>query len=186
MTTTDDGVRHTTHGWWPYRWLWACVIGVFVLDHLTKLWIVHFSGYTLGYVPPVSGTEVIPGFFNLIYAVNYGAAWGIGQGLGWLFTLIAVIVLGAIYRYRKPLELHRLPYQLAFGPIIGGIVGNALDRVLRGHVVDFLDFDLQFYRWPTFNIADMGIVVGTLWMLFFSQFLDQQNRPPAPKKTLRP
>ena len=176
MTTTDGGVRHTTQGWWAYRWLWVCVFVVFITDHATKAWIVHFSGYTLGRIPPLSGTEVIPGVFNLIYAVNHGAAWGMGAGFGWLFTIIAVVVLIAIYWFRKPLELHRLPYQLAFGPIVGGIVGNALDRVIRGHVVDFLDLDLQFYRWPTFNIADSGIVIGTIWMLIFSQFFDQRQK----------
>lgn len=184
-TTTTEPATATTLGWWAYRWLWACTVSLFVLDQATKLWIVYGSGYTLGHVPPASGTEVIPGVFNLIYTVNHGAAWGIGEGMGWLFSIIAVVVLAAIYRFRRELELRRLPYQVAFGLICGGIVGNALDRILRGHVVDFLDFDLQFYRWPTFNIADCGIVVGTLWMLLFSQFLDSRHRKAPPENKLR-
>ncbi|MFP4542357.1 MAG: signal peptidase II [Opitutales bacterium] len=161
---------------WAYRHFWWLAVTVFVLDQLTKAWIVHGSGYALGVLPPASGTVVIPGVFNLIYTVNYGAAWSLGEGLGWVFVIVAVIVLAAIYRFRRALELIRLPYQVAFGLIVGGIVGNALDRVLRGHVVDFLDFDLQFYRWPTFNLADGGIVVGTCWMLLYSLLLDKPGR----------
>ena len=66
---------------------------------------------------------------------------------------------------------------------MGGIIGNTIDRVCFGHVIDFLDVDLQFYRWPTFNIADSGIVVGTMWMILFSQFLD---RSPAPQQNKQP
>jgi signal peptidase II len=181
-TATTDRPAHTNRGWWAYRWFWVCAVAVFVLDHLSKAWVVHLSGYTLGRVPPLSGTEIIPGFFNLIYTVNYGAAWGLGEGLGWLFVLIAVVVLGAIYRFRRALELLRLPYQIAFGLVSGGIVGNSLDRVLRGHVVDFLDFDLQFYRWPTFNIADSGIVLGALFLFVYGQFLDPRTRAPKPAR----
>lgn len=184
MGTTDGDVRHTNIGWWAYRWLWVCVLGVFLSDQATKAWIVYGSGYALGYIPPISGTEIIPGFFNLIYAINHGAAWGMGEGFGWLFFILALIVLGSIYRFRKELELQRLAYQIAFGLIIGGIIGNALDRLVRGHVVDFLDIDLQFYRWPTFNVADSGIVIGTFWMLIFSQFLDRRHPPAKARKTL--
>ncbi len=165
--------------WRDYRlFLWVAA-GGFVLDQLTKLWVVHFSGMPLGAYPPFGGFEIIPGFFNLVYAVNPGAAWGIGAGFGWAFVLLAVLALAAIFRFRKQLELERVPYQWAFGLMGGGIIGNALDRITRGHVVDFLDFDLQFYRWPTFNIADTAIVIGAAWLIIFSQF-DNRDKPADP------
>jgi signal peptidase II len=177
MTATTSQHSPALARWRPYLIFWSLFFATLILDHATKAWIVHGSGYILGQTPPRSGTVIIPGFFNLIYTVNKGAAWGIGEGLGIIFVVIAAAVLYGLYRYREALELRRLPYQIAFGLITGGIVGNAIDRLLRQHVVDFLDFDLQFYHWPTFNIADIGIVVGTAWMLIFSTFLDKKKEP---------
>ena len=161
--------------WQAYITFWWLFLATLILDQATKLWIVHGSGYILGQVPPQSGTTIIPGFLNFIYMVNYGAAWGIGEGFGIIFTIIAVAVLYAIFRFRRVFEVKRLPYQVAFGLITPGIVGNAIDRLLRGHVVDFIDVNLQFYRWPTFNIADCGIVIGRMSMLIFSTFYDRKN-----------
>lgn len=178
MGTTDRLARWRL-AFWRYRWLSALALAILVLDQLSKLWIVHGSGYLHGAIPPFSGTEVLPGFFNLIYTTNDGAAWGLLSGYSWLFVVIAAIVLYGVYHFRHELELRRRPYQIAFGLLIGGIVGNVIDRITRGHVVDFLDVDLQFYRWPTFNIADAAIVAGTAWLLLYSQFIDQPA--PVPK-----
>lgn len=144
---------------------WGTFGVILVGDQVTKWIIVSLSGFTLGLYPPFGGVEIIPGFFNLVYAVNYGAAWGMLEGFSWLLIALALLVLGLIAVFRKDLELHQWPQQWAFGLICGGIVGNTLDRLFRGHVVDFLDFHLPFYRWPTFNIADSAIVVGTLWYI---------------------
>ena len=141
---------------------------VFLVDQLSKYWVVNHSGFDLGYYPPWGGIELIPDFFALVYAVNEGAAWGILQGHGEWLAALAILALAAIFFFRRDLELHRPPMQWAFGLIIGGIVGNALDRIRYGHVVDFLDVHLGFYRWPTFNFADTGIVCGTLLYLFLS------------------
>lgn len=177
MVTIDDRRARLHAALYRHRLLWALLLGVLVADQVTKIWVVHFSDMPLHAVPPQGGIEVIPGVFNLIYAVNYGAAWGLLHGFGWLFLIVAVGAIYGIYRFRQALELQRRPYQWAFGLIIGGIIGNAIDRLVYGHVVDFLDVDLQFYRWPTFNIADSAIVLGVGWMLIFSQFLDK----PAPE-----
>lgn len=166
-----------------YRLLLGLLVAVFLMDQLTKWIIVHWSGFSLGAYPPHGGTEIIPGFFNLVYAVNYGAAWGLFQGFGYLLVALAFLVMALIILFRKSLELHRPRHQFCFGLICGGILGNTIDRLFRGHVVDFLDFHLPFYRWPTFNIADSAIVVGTLLYLFW-QFrespssADSSGRPP--------
>lgn len=148
-----------------YRF-WLTITVILVSDQLSKWIIVDLSGFKRGLYPPFGGVEVIPGFFNLVYAVNYGAAWGMLEGYSWLLVALAVLVLVLIAVFRKDLALSERPQQWCFGLITGGILGNTIDRVFRGHVVDFLDFHLPFYRWPTFNFADSAIVVGTLWYIY--------------------
>lgn len=178
MATTESPLRSpaSRESWREYRLLGILALIVFVLDQLSKLWVVHASGLQLGVYPPHGGIELIPGFFNFVYAVNTGAAWGLFSGYSWVFLLIAVAAILGMIWFREELELRRPPYQVAFGLMVGGIIGNALDRLLRGHVVDFLDIDLQFYRWPTFNIADSAIVAGTIWLIAFSQFGDRRTK----------
>jgi signal peptidase II len=158
------------------RIFWPIAVLVFVADQLSKWIIVHSSGFSLGVYPPHGGMEIIPGFFNLVYAVNYGAAWGMLEGFSIVLILLAVLVLGLLALFRNQLELHLPLHQLCFGLITGGILGNTLDRLFRGHVVDFLDVLLPFYRWPTFNIADSAIVVGTgLYLLLSFRQADKKE-----------
>lgn len=159
--TTEAAPEATT----AYRRFWIVLAGIVLLDQATKWIIVSHSGFPRGFYPPSGGVEVIPGFFNLVYAINHGAAWGMLQGYAWLLVCLAILVLALIGFYRRELELHRPFRQILFGLISGGIVGNTIDRLFRGHVVDFLDFHLPFYRWPTFNVADSAIVVGTIWFI---------------------
>lgn len=156
-----------------YCTFWFLAVSVLLLDQVTKLLIVEVSGFTLGLYPPFGGVEIVPGFFNLVYAVNYGAAWGMMQGFAWLLIALAVIVLALIAAFRKQIDLHYRPHQWCFGLITGGIVGNTIDRLFRGHVVDFLDFHLPGYQWPTFNVADSTIVIGTFCYLIL-QFRQQK------------
>jgi len=89
-----------------------------------------------------------------------------------------LIALSAIYRFRHTLELHRSSMQLAFGLLIGGVLGNLVDRLVHGHVIDFLDFHLGFTiplvlptgRYPAFNVADCGIVIGVFTYITLSFF----------------
>jgi len=162
-----------------YRLFWILSSGILVLDQLSKWIIVSWSGFARGLYPPFGGVEVIPGFFNLVYTVNYGAAWGMFAGFGWLLVILGFTVLALLFVFRKDIGLDQTPHQACIGLITGGIVGNTLDRMFRGHVVDFLDFHLPWYRWPTFNVADSAIVVGTLWYIYL-QFA--QGPPQAEKK----
>ena len=83
-----------------------------------------------------------------------------------MLALMALAALAAVFYYRKELKFEIPAMQLSFGLICGGIVGNLVDRALHGYVVDFLDFLLAGYRWPTFNLADSGICIGvTLYLL---------------------
>ncbi|MFO7725001.1 MAG: signal peptidase II [Oceanipulchritudo sp.] len=145
---------------------WLVLFAILASDQVTKWIIVEFSGFSLGLYPPFGGLEILPGFFNLVYAVNYGAAWGIMEGFSWLLIILAFVVLALIGIFRNELGFQEAVNQICFGLIAGGIIGNTLDRLFRGHVVDFLDFHLPWYRWPTFNIADSAIVLGTLWYIY--------------------
>ena len=116
-----------------------------------------------------------PGVFNLVYSINYGAAWGMLEGYSWLLAILAVVILGLIAVFRKDLGLQFAANQWCFGLITGGITGNTIDRVCRGHVVDFLDVRLPGYQWPTFNVADSAIVVGTIWYIFL-QFRSPEQK----------
>jgi signal peptidase II len=156
-----------------YRWIGLISVGILLMDQLSKWIIVHISGFQLGLYPPFGGKTIIPGFFNLAYAVNHGAAWGMLEGYSWLLVLFAIVVLILMIVFRKELELHQLSSQWCFGLISGGIIGNTIDRIFRGHVVDFLDFRLPGYQWPTFNVADSAIVVGTLIYIYL-QFRPQK------------
>lgn len=149
-----------------YRLLFIASILVFALDQITKTWI--FKNLPLdSYFYPDS-IQVIEGFFYIVHIGNEGAAWGMLSGYsGWL-ALFAVFALYFIYKIRHTLELNRPIMQLSFGLLIGGILGNLVDRILHGHVIDFLDFHFPFSipwimptgRYPSFNVADCGIVIG--------------------------
>ncbi|MDD3119439.1 MAG: signal peptidase II [Victivallales bacterium] len=109
---------------------------------------------------------VIPGFFNLTYITNKGAAWGMFHGYGWALLLVSLVVMGIIvWRMRALTEGWHERY-LALFLIMSGIVGNSIDRLWRKEVVDFLDFQFFGYHWPAFNVADSAITVGvTIYLL---------------------
>jgi signal peptidase II len=136
----------------------AAVTGL-LLDQATKLLIVHHLIYG-------DQIEVIEGFFYLTHVRNPGAAFGLfatapAEWRVFFFIGISFVALGIIVSFfRKLAPGDRLP-ALALGMISGGAVGNLIDRIFRGEVVDFLHFRLwQGYSWPDFNIADSLIVVG--------------------------
>jgi signal peptidase II len=157
-----------------YRILFVAAFLVFVLDQITKAWI--FFNLDLDSYNPPDSIALIDGFFYIVHIGNEGAAWGMLSGYGGLLAVFALIALFAIYLLRDTLELHRKSMQYAFGLLAGGILGNMSDRLVHGHVIDFLDFHFPFTipwliptgRYPSFNIADCGIVIGTILYLILS------------------
>ncbi len=159
-----------------YRLFWVLALVVYALDQLTKGWIVAQLEYPT-YGPPFH-IPVIPGFFNLVHVGNTGAAWSVFSGYGHWLALLALGTLLAIFLWRRALGLaHRLP-QFCFGLLCGGTVGNLTDRLRYGHVIDFLDFHFGDYIYPSFNVADMGIVCGVALYVIWS--LKQPAEQPHP------
>ncbi|MGE9296416.1 MAG: signal peptidase II [Puniceicoccales bacterium] len=147
-----------------YRRLFIIAATVLVLDQLTKLIILNT-------VPPGANPAdgglipVIPGFFYIIHVYNTGAAWGMFAGYSYILGALGGVAIAGIYFYRRQLELYKPFMQVIFGLLIGGIIGNMIDRFAYGHVVDFLDFHFGSYRYPAFNIADSGITIGVTFYL---------------------
>jgi signal peptidase II len=136
---------------------------VLCLDQASKWWIL-----TDVMAPP--RVIEVTGFFNLVLVWNPGISFGMfGSGEGrWVLAGLAVAIAAAlaVWVARTP----RPWLAAALGLVIGGALGNALDRLVHGEVVDFLDFHLAGVQWPAFNVADSAITVGVVVMLVDSLF----------------
>lgn len=139
-----------------YAWVGAIAAVVIILDQWTKYLVVkRFALY--------ESLQVIPGFFNLSYVRNKGAAFGILSGShgAWrsvFFVAVALVALAALAVLVRKSE-DRLSI-ISFSLIGGGALGNLIDRIRVGEVTDFIDWYYRSYHWPTFNIADSAITVG--------------------------
>lgn len=155
------------------HWLVWPSLGVVLLDQATKLAVLKAIGLH-------ESIPIVDGFFNLVHIRNRGMAFGLLNRPGGdisLYALAAASLLAIfllIYWYRRtgPGEERMVP---GLGLVMGGAVGNLLDRVRLGEVVDFLDFHIKGWHWPAFNIADSAITVGTLWIVLF-MILNQRTR----------
>jgi signal peptidase II len=151
----------------PMFWL-AAVLSL-LLDRLSKQWIVE----RFELASPPESWPLVKGVFHITYVVNKGAAFSLFQGEGWLRWLSLIVTLALIYYglFGAPLRAWE---QVGYGFLLGGAAGNGIDRLMMGHVVDFLDFRL--INFPVFNIADIAINVGLI-CLFVSLW-----RSPIPSK----
>ncbi|MEE8432712.1 MAG: signal peptidase II [Candidatus Desulfatibia sp.] len=151
-----------------YQKLVVVAATVIVLDQITKAAILNT-------LPLYRSVAVIPGFFNLAHIQNPGGAFGFlatqsSSVRSMLFVLISSLAVGLIfYFYRNTPKTHSL-LATGFALIFGGALGNLIDRVRFGKVVDFLDFYLGSYHWPAFNIADSAITVGVAIFLIHLVF----------------
>ena len=157
-----------------WRWF-ALSAAIVAADQLTK-WLV--LGYFENRYPRVELT----GFFNLVLVFNKGAAFSLfAQAAGWQTPLLAAFALAAavivsVLIVRNP---GRGMLCLGLALILGGALGNLIDRVRFGHVVDFLDFHALGWHWPAFNVADSGISVGAV-ILILEGFVHHEKRAGAP------
>jgi len=140
----------------------ATATGVVILDQLGKAAVRgHFSGGAVG------GPENVAPFFNIVLIHNRGMSFGLfnsGGGLNaLLFSLVAAAIVAVLIYWLSRVESWLLA--VAIGLVIGGAIGNVIDRLRFGAVVDFLDFHVGSWHWPAFNIADSAICVGVAVML---------------------
>ena len=138
---------------------------------LSDQWTKHVvrQDFYLGESRPV-----IDGFFNLTYVRNSGAAWGMLGDYTTLLTVVSIIMLVAMIIYRRSFLNDTWSHRFALGLLVGGIVGNLMDRVRQGWVTDFFDFYIGQWHWPVFNIADAAICVG-VGIYIITGFITQRN-----------
>lgn len=147
------------------KWLWLSVL-VIVLDQITK----YMASTMLTYYKPVA---VMP-LFNFTLLHNTGAAFSFLSEAGgwqrWFFTLIAVGVSVFLVLWLKRLTAQEKIQAISLALILGGAIGNVIDRIRFGYVVDFLDFYYGTWHFPAFNIADSAITIGAVLIIYDSLF----------------
>jgi signal peptidase II len=144
----------------------ATIAAVVTLDQATKWWVEQ-SMYLHQSVP------VIEGVFNLTYVRNPGAAFGLLADTSWavrvpFFMAISVVALVLLLFILRSLGPEQVALRVALAGVLGGAVGNLIDRVQNGEVIDFLDLHWRGYHWPAFNVADSCITVGIAVLLVSS------------------
>ena len=137
---------------------------VVILDQWSKYYIQ--SQMSLGMSIPV-----IPEIFHLTYILNPGAAFGILENQRFFFVIIAVAMIAIVIYLYPRLPSKPLLLRLGIGLMAGGAVGNVIDRIKTGYVVDFFDFRI----WPIFNIADIAIVVGVSCIVYTLVFIEEKK-----------
>jgi signal peptidase II len=153
----------------PGGWAACTALGVIVADRVTKIIVTRT-------IDLHESVPVIKEFFALTHLRNPSGIFGLGPAKPLFFTIASfVALLFLVYLYRT-LDRQRRTQHVAFGLIMGGAVGNLIDRtfsgdqIFRGPVTDFLDFSIRGHHWPPFNVADSAITVGVALFLF-SAFL---------------
>jgi signal peptidase II len=135
---------------------WRVASGVVLLDQVSKYCAEIYLKY-----------QDLPlnSWLSLDLSHNTGCAWSFFQGQTMPLGLLGLALLFFIYCARNILGIAESPF--AFGLLWGGVLGNVIDRLFRGFVVDFIAVDLQIYRWPTFNIADAALCIAVFIYIFF-------------------
>ena len=152
----------------PYAlpWLGLSLV-VLVLDQLSKQWV-------LTSLPEYRAIPVIEGFWNWYRTYNTGAAFSFLADAGgwqtWFFTALAFAISGLLVFWLSRTPRADWRTALPFALVVGGAIGNVVDRLLHGHVIDFIQWHWRDHYWPAFNIADAAIVGGAIGMAVFGLF----------------
>ncbi len=146
------------------------IIGIIclVIDQLLKLLVLNNLILNIS-------NEIIPSFFSLTYVQNEGAAFSILSGNRIFLILITLFALIFIYLFLIKKDIDKGINSTIYGVLYGGIVGNLIDRVLRGYVIDYLDFNIFGYNFPIFNFADICIVISIILVIILSIFRGKDN-----------
>lgn len=150
------------------RWIFVIAGLVVAVDQLTKVLILkNVTALPLKILP----------FFNFVLAWNRGISFGIlNQHTAWIFWVLTTITITiAIGLFIYACLQKRAQKIVYLSMIIGGAIGNIIDRFWHGAVVDFLDFHIYNYHWPAFNVADSSIVIGVFFLMLDSYFHDKKH-----------
>jgi signal peptidase II len=152
------------------KWLWLSLLAI-ILDQASKLAIA-------GSMQLYESIEIMP-FFKLTYVHNTGAAFSFLSEAGgwqrWFFAGLALAISAVIAVWLTRLKKHETLLAVALALVLGGAVGNLIDRLAYGYVIDFLDVYYDTWHWPAFNIADSAITLGVMLMLAESFGLGQSK-----------
>lgn len=140
---------------------WPVFIGlaalIVVLDQLTKAWLVSF-------LAPGQAVDVVGDWIRLVFSQNNGGLFGLLRGQAVVFGVISLVVVGLIVLYHARSNPSRY-LSITLGLLLGGAIGNLIDRFRLGYVVDFVDAGIGGVRWYTFNVADTGISFALILLL---------------------
>jgi signal peptidase II len=147
---------------------------VVLIDQITKIWVDKTMNL-------YESTPIVPGLLNLHYIRNTGAAFGFlsGSHAGFripFFILVSCLAIGIILFLFYKLEESEIVMPLALSLVLGGAIGNLIDRIRLGEVIDFILFHYKAFQYPAFNVADIGITVGVA-LLVLKIFLLEKGQP---------
>jgi signal peptidase II len=161
---------------WPRRYSLLLGVGSLVVltDQITKIWVDKTMSL-------YESTPIVPGLLYLHYIRNTGAAFGFlsGSHSGFripFFILVSSVAIGIILFLFYKLEESEVVMPLALSLVLGGAIGNLIDRIRQGEVIDFILFHYKAFQWPAFNVADIAITVGVT-LLVLKIFLLDKRRP---------
>lgn len=146
--------------------LWLISTIVVFIDILSKILVKNFL--LLGHK-----NKIIDNFFYITYVKNTGAAWSIFSSVTILITIITLIIVAILIYYIINHTLNKIE-TVSYALILGGAIGNLLNRIMYGYVIDFLDFKIFNYDYPIFNIADISIVIG-VFLLIIAMIRGESN-----------
>ena len=157
------------------RWFWILAFIIIILDQITK-----FFALKLGSVVKLIGP------LQLNLAMNTGTLFSLFSGNNLVFIILSIVIISAIVSYKDKIDSCLMPY---FGLVLGGGVGNLIDRLHVGQVIDFIDLDVwsgmvhnsYIKIWPIFNVADMAISIGIVMIIFLT--LKEEKKEQGDKKT---
>lgn len=149
--------------------LFSIYIFTFLLDLVIKL-IIKFN------MKVEDSFIVIPNFFKINYLQNTGAAFSSFEGMRYVFIIVSIVIFLLLIKYIKNTDIKRKFEIVSLGMILGGLVGNLIDRIFYGYVIDYLSFTIFGYSFAVFNLADSFIVIGVILFIIDMIIVEREKR----------
>ena len=134
--------------------IFSVALFIIILDQLTKILVRH-------YLKLNQSIRIIKNILHLTYITNTGSAFGLFKGFNLVFLLFSIIVIIVIFYFMKNIKENEKTLQFSIGLLLGGTIGNLIDRLLYGTVTDFIDFRI----WPVFNAADSAVTISIIFLI---------------------